>query len=253
MWRMVLPEKLAKLGETIEGRLAPPLYRRSRVVTLSESSRNEILELLRLRPRQVSVAPPGIEPGFSPGGQRDEQPLVVAVGRLVPVKRFDLLMEGLVAARRRCPTLQAAIIGEGYERPALEALRDRLGARDWIALPGRVEDAELLHWYRRAWVVASTSLREGWGMTLTEAAACGTPAVATDIAGHRDAVAGGQSGVLVRSDANEFGDALATVLTDDVLRARLAKGALERARWFTWDTTARITLEALADEALRRP
>jgi glycosyltransferase involved in cell wall biosynthesis len=85
-------------------------------------------------------------------------------------------------------------------------------------------------------------------MTLTEAAACGTPAVATNIAGHADAVVDGESGVLVDA-VDQLSEALARVLGDDVLRSRLSKGALERARWFTWDATARRALEALAAEA----
>jgi glycosyltransferase involved in cell wall biosynthesis len=85
-------------------------------------------------------------------------------------------------------------------------------------------------------------------MTLTEAAACGTPAVATNIAGHADAVVDGESGVLV-DDVADLSSALGRVLGDEVLRSRLSKGALERARWFTWDATARRALEALADEA----
>ena len=97
------------------------------------------------------------------------------------------------------PALRAVIIGEGYERPALEALRASSAPR-MARLPGHVDDEELVAWYRRAWVVASSSQREGWGMTLTEAAACATPAVATDIAGHRDAVVDGESGSLVRRD-----------------------------------------------------
>ncbi len=140
------------------------------------------------------------------------------------------------------------IIGEGYERPRLEALRDELGAdRLGAACPGRVDDDELVAWYRRAWVVASSSQREGWGMTLTEAAACGTPAVATDIAGHADAVLDGESGLLV-DDVDDLAGALGRVLGDEVLRSRLSKGALDRARWFTWDATARRALEALAGE-----
>ncbi len=127
-------------------------------------------------------------------------------------------------------------------------MRAELGAADWIHLPGRVDDDELVDWYRRAWVVASSSQREGWGMTLTEAAACGTPAVATNIAGHADAVVDGESGVLV-DDVDQLSDALGRVLGDEVLRSRLSKGALERARWFTWDATARRALEALAEEA----
>ena len=144
------------------------------------------------------------------------------------------------------------IIGEGIERNALEALRAELGADDWIDMPGHVEDDELVWWYRRAWVVASSSQREGWGMTLTEAAACGTPAVATSIAGHRDAVLDGESGLLV-DDVRGLGPALARVLRDDVLRSRLSKGALARARWFTWDATARRALEALAGQMAPLP
>jgi glycosyltransferase involved in cell wall biosynthesis len=228
--------------------LAPPLYRRSRIVTLSESSRLEIIELLGLEGDRVTVAPPGIDPRFSPGGTRSSTPLVVAVGRLVPVKRFDLLLRALAEAKAARPDLQAVIIGEGYERPALESLRAELGAQEWIELPGRVSDDDLIDWYRRAWVVASSSQREGWGMTLTEASACGTPAVATAIAGHLDAVVHGQSGLLV-DRPEDLGQALAQVLSDDVLRNRLSKGALSRARWFTWPATARRALEALAEEA----
>jgi glycosyltransferase involved in cell wall biosynthesis len=192
-----------------------------------------------------------VDERYSPGGQRSATPLVVAVGRLVPVKRFDLLIRSLVELHERVPATRAVIIGEGYERTALEALRHELGADEWLDLPGHVSDDELVDWYRRAWVVASSSQREGWGMTLTEAAACGTPAVATAIAGHTDAVLDGESGLLV-DRPEDLGDALVRVIESDILRSRLAKGALARARWFTWGATARRSLEALAEEADRR-
>ena len=197
MWGMVLPPTLAKLGNAMERHVAPRFYRHSRVVTLSESSRAEIVGLLGLPEANVTVAPPGVDDRFTPGGHRSPTPLVVAVGRLVPVKRFDELLRTLAKVKTDQPDLEAVLIGEGYERAALEALRAELGADDWVHMPGRVPDEDLVSWYRKAWVVASTSQREGWGMTLTEAAACGTPAVATDIAGHRDAVVDGESGLLV--------------------------------------------------------
>ncbi len=248
MWGMVLPPTLARLGDTVERRIAPRFYRSSRIVTLSESSRSEIVEMLRLPPAHVTVAPPGVDPRFTPGEHRSPTPLVVAVGRLVPVKRFDALMRALAKVKKDQPDLHAVIIGEGYERPALEALRAELGATEWVSLPGHAEDDELVSWYRRAWVVASSSQREGWGMTLTEAGACGTPAVASAIAGHTDAVLDGESGLLV-DDVGDLWSALERVLGDEVLRSRLAKGALARARWFSWDATARRTLEALASAA----
>ncbi len=247
MWGMVLPPTLARLGDVVERRVAPHFYRSSRIVTLSDSSRAEIVDMLGVRADRVTVAPPGVDARYTPGGVRSPTPLVVAVGRLVPVKRFDALLRALTKVKSDHPDLRAVIIGEGYERPALEALRAELGADDWVSLPGHVTDEELVSWYRRAWVVASSSQREGWGMTLTEAAACGTPAVATAIAGHTDAVFAGESGLLV-DDVGELPAALGRVLADEVLRSRLAKGALARARWFTWDATARRALEALASE-----
>jgi glycosyltransferase involved in cell wall biosynthesis len=88
-------------------------------------------------------------------------------------------------------------------------------------------------------------------MTITEAAACGTPAVATRIAGHSDAIADGVSGLLV-DDVSGLGAALERVVTDDAVRARLSSGALEHASRFTWGATACGTLQVLAAEATRR-
>jgi glycosyltransferase involved in cell wall biosynthesis len=251
MWDMTLPPHLARVGRLIESRLAPPLYRNTNLVTLSESSRDELVHDMGFAADRVRVVHPGVDAGFTPGGERSAVPLVLGVGRLVPVKRFHLLVDALAAVKARVPALEAVIVGEGYERESLESLLRERGTEDWISLPGRVGDEELVDLYRRAWVVASTSAREGWGMTLTEAAACGTPAVATDIAGHRDAVAADRSGLLV-DRIGDFPDALERVLTDDALRARLGDGAIARAAGCTWDVTALGTLEALAADARRR-
>jgi len=252
MWKLVLPRGLAEFGHLIEHRLAPPFYRNSRVVTLSHSSKAEIVERLHLSPEKITVTPPGVEPRFTPGGERSAVPLVVAVGRLVPVKRLPLLIEALVRLKSALPELRAVLAGEGYERPALEALLRAHGAEAWIELPGYVDDDALVDLYRSAWVVASSSLREGWGMTVTEAGACGTPSVATRIGGHEDAVDDGVSGILV-DGTEEMVAALDSVLRDELLRRRLGRGALDHAARLTWDATARGTLAALGSEALAHP
>ena len=135
---MVLPPTLARLGDLAERRIAPRFYRSSRIVTLSESSRDEIVEHAGLPGRPGDGgAPRAWMPATRRVATARPQPLVVAVGRLVPVKRFDALLRALAEVKADQPDLQAVIIGEGYERPALEALRDELGASDWISLPGR--------------------------------------------------------------------------------------------------------------------
>jgi glycosyltransferase involved in cell wall biosynthesis len=253
LWRKTFAESPAvgAFGEMLETKIAPLLYRRTKIVTLSSSSKAELVDDMGFRPDRVDVVPPGIDERFSPGGARSDVPLVVAVGRLVPVKRYDVLLNVLAELKPHHPELRAVIASEGYERPALEALRHELGADDWIDLPGWLSDDQIVDLYRRAWVLASASSREGWDMTVTEAAACGTPSVVTDIAGHRDAVDPGRSGYLA-ADERALVARLDEVLSDDVLRKRLGEGSIEHAGRFTWDATAYGTFKALADEAARR-
>lgn len=253
MWPLVLPGPLARAGWLLEGTLAPPAYRHTPIVTNSGSSRDEIMRRLGLPAANIEVVPPGIDPGWHPDPAvgRHPHPLVVAVGRLVPHKHFDTLLRVAAEVRRTVPDLEVIVVGEGYERPRLEALVADLDAGAWVSLPGRVDDETLVDAYRRAWVVAATSTAEGFGMTLTEAAACGTPAVATDIAGHRDAVVDGSSGLLADSPA-VLASHLTAVLTDPALRERLSAGALERAAELTWEATATAMFDALVAGAHRR-
>ena len=244
MWPMVLPPKLARAGQLLERRFAPPFYRRTPIVTLSESSRAHILDRLRLPADNVHVVPPGIDPGFSPGAEAPD-PTVVAVGRLMPSKNFPALLDAMAAVRHKVPNARLRIIGEGYERPNLERRLAELGAAEWCTLEGRVAPEVLLEAYRSAWIVASTSRAEGWGMTLTEAAACATPAVATRIPGHTDAVVDNETGLLVdRND--ELAPAMVRLLTDHDVRRRQAAAALTRSAHFSWDRTAFDTLAVLA-------
>lgn len=251
MWKMVLPPNLARMGDTLERQVAPRIYRGSRMVTLSPSSKEEMLEI-GFKDDLVEIVPPGVDAHFRPGGTRSATPLIVGVGRLVPVKRFDRLIRAVVEARRSAPELELKIVGTGPDRSDLEALIEELDAGSFVHLAGRVTDEELVASYQSAWAVASASVREGWGMTLTEAAACGTPSVATRIPGHVDALAEGKSGLLA-DDQADLARQIARIATDGQLRQRLTTGALEHAGNFTWDATATKIMEILVDEALGRP
>jgi glycosyltransferase involved in cell wall biosynthesis len=252
MWNMTLGDTLGSVGALFESKIAPYLYRGSAIATLSESSKEELVHELGFPDDRVTVVHPGIDPRFTPGGERSPEPLVVACGRIAPVKRDGVLVRAAHRARARVPGLRLHIVGDGYEKPRLEAVIDDLDAGDWVSLRGRLSDAELVDLYRRAWIISSASAREGWGMTLTEAAACGTPAVATRIAGHADAVRDGRSGLLAEGDPASLGDAMAAVLADDARRARLSQGALEWAAELTWSNTATELMRVVADEVSRR-
>ena len=119
MWQMMLPEPLASIGALIERRIAPPFYRSSPIVTLAESSREELVRVLGFDRALVNVVPPGVDPAFHPGGERSPVPLVVALGRLAPVKRWPLLLDALLEVKRAHPTLEAVIVGDGPQRAEL--------------------------------------------------------------------------------------------------------------------------------------
>lgn len=249
MWDQVMPRPLSTVGRLLESRVAPPFYRRRPTLTGSDAVRDELLHL-GFPAERVSVVPHGIEPHFQPGGHRSESPVVVSVGRLAPVKRQRELIDAMAVTRARVPTARLRLIGDGPLRDELAAHVDRIGARDWVELVGRVTRDELVAAYQSAWLVASASLAEGWGLTLTEAAACATPAVATDIAGHRSSVVNGETGVLV--PVERMGDAMADLLLHTARRERLAAAALSRARTLTWDASAHRILEVLVAEVERR-
>jgi glycosyltransferase involved in cell wall biosynthesis len=249
-WDDLLPGWPGRIGHLVERVAVPAVYRRRALVTAAASARDEIVAHYGADPARITIAHHGIAERFSPGGQRSSVPLVLTVTRLMPQKGVEELIQALVRAKAAVPEVEATIVGDGPHRERFQKAAADAGA-GWIHWAGRVSDDELVEWYRRAWVVASASRREGFGLTLTEAAACGTPTVATRISGHVDAVDDGRSGLLA-DGTDELADRIVDVLTDRSLRDRLGAGALDHARRFRWDESAATLLEALCEEAERR-
>jgi glycosyltransferase involved in cell wall biosynthesis len=244
MWAEALPRPLDAVGRFVETRFAPWFYRRSRFATLSESSAEEIAELGIDRDR-LTVIPPGVHERFTPDPTcRADHPHVVVVGRLAPVKRQRLALAALAEARRTVPTLTAELVGDGPDRALVDEWIADHDAAGWVERRGRVSDEELVDAYRRAWLVVSASHAEGWGMSLTEGAACATPCVATDIAGHRGSCIDGVTGVLV-ADVGALGGEVAALLLDDDRRQAMGAAAIDHARGLSWTAVAARQLELL--------
>jgi glycosyltransferase involved in cell wall biosynthesis len=244
MWAEVLPRPLDACGRFVETRFAPLFYRRSRFATLSESSADEI-EALGIDRDRLTVIPPGVHERFTPDPtRRAAHPHVVVVGRLAPVKRQRLALAALAEARRTVPTLTAELVGDGPDRALVDSWIADHDAAGWVERRGRVSDDDLVDAYRRAWLVVSASHAEGWGMSLTEGGACGTPCVATDIAGHRGSCIDGVTGVLV-ADVDALGGDVAALLLDDHRRRAMATAAIDHAQGLSWTAVAARQLELL--------
>jgi glycosyltransferase involved in cell wall biosynthesis len=250
-WQHLLPTPGAQIGQLVEAHLVPRVYRGRRLVTVAASTRDEMVRQYGVSPDDVRVVENGVHERFSPGGTRSPAPLIVAVTRLVPQKGVDDVLEAMALVRQRLPAVRLAIVGDGPERGRLRQRIRELTLEDVVELVGYQSADAVVDWYRRAWVTVTASHREGFGLTITEAAACGTPAVARRIPGHSDAVIDGVTGLLA-DGVEGIADALLRVLEDDELRARLGGAAVERARTLRWDASARGIFDALCDVVERR-
>ena len=208
-------------------------------VTVSESTRRD---LLGFGFRRVFVVSEGlsVEP-LDAVPEKMGFPVVLFVGRLKRAKRPDHALEAFRFVKERFPNAELWVVGDGYFRGRLE----RLGFGG-VRFFGRVSEGVKCGLLRRGWVLVHPGVREGWGLNVVEAAGFGVPTVAYDVAGLRDSVQDGVSGLLVEDgDVEGLGEALVRIIEDEGLRLRLSKNALEYARRFSWDRSAEEFLKVL--------
>jgi glycosyltransferase involved in cell wall biosynthesis len=236
IWWYEAPKPVAWAGWAAEP-LYLSAYRRVRGITISDST---CADLRRLGLRaSIDVVPIGVStPALSELKAKELGSSLVSVGRLVPSKRFDHAIRALAELRKSHSSARLTIVGEGRERSSLERLAQRLGLADAVQLTGRVSEDAKVRLLREADVLVACAVREGWGLTITEAARLGTPAVTYDVPGLRDSVIDGQTGLLTEPTPAALADGLRRLLDDRPSYDALRKAAWERWRHISWDLTA---------------
>ena len=230
------------------------VYRGLPVEAVSESTADDLVRRGFKRDR-ITVIPNGVDLGYfspDPSVARFPEPTILYLGRLKAYKRVDLIVRAVAALKRRGVRCRLVIAGRGDDLPRLEALRKSLGLQEEVELVGYVTDDAKRELFRRSWVHVLTSPKEGWGITNLEAAACGTPTVASDSPGLRDSVVNDETGFLVpHGDVAALADRLQRLIEDPVLRQRLSTGARRFAERFSWERTAEATAAHLEASARR--
>lgn len=230
------------------------VYRGIPVEAVSESTADDLVRRGFSRDR-ITVIPNGVDLEFfspEPLGLRYPEPTVLYLGRLKRYKRVDLVIRAVARLRDQGVSARLVVAGTGDYDAALRALVDELRLGDRVEMPGFVSEDEKRSLFRRSWVHAFTSPKEGWGISNLEAAACGTATVASDSPGLRDSVVDGETGFLVpHGDVDALADRLGLLLGDPVLRDRLGVQARAFAERFTWDRSAAET-EAHLERVLAR-
>ncbi len=173
-----------------------------------------------------------------------DAPLLLSVGHLIDRKGHDLVVRALDGI----PGAHLAIAGRGPRERALRALVGRLGVSDRVRFLGALPQDELARWYAAADVLVLASSREGWANVLLEAMACGTPVVATDVGGTREALAGGPGILLTERSPQAIAEGVKALLA----RPELRRQATAHARRFTWDAVGIGVREVLERAAASR-
>ncbi len=222
-------------------RLIPRVYRHCRFAVISPSTRDDLVA--RGIPReQIDVVLCGLDHGtfrLVDGVQRFENPTLVHFGRMRRYKGIDIVIRAYARVRERIPDARLVIVGDGPERGALEKLVDRLGLRDGVEFTGRMAVEDMVRLLNRCHVFLNASPKEGWGLTVVEANACGVPVIGSDRPGLRDSIRHGETGFLVPyGDVEAFAARAVELLSDAGLWSRMSRAGLEWARSLTWDRCA---------------
>jgi glycosyltransferase involved in cell wall biosynthesis len=239
-WHQRFSAPVAHVLQTMERRVVPRVYRANLFVAVSESTA-AALEETGVDRRRIRVVHNGVDLHPLVEGEAPD-PLFVVLTRLVSHKRVDLILRAWERVRPRTGG-RLVVAGDGPERQRLEAL-----AGPHVEFHGRIAEAEKHELLRQAWALVHAAHHEGWGMVILEAAAVGTPAIALDAPGVRDAIASGVTGWLARTE-DELVEAWVALTRADAMRHRLGAAAYARARDLTWERTVEGFLR-VAEEAV---
>lgn len=245
---MYFPAPVAAFGRLLEGPVARRVYGERAVCAVSPSTRTEIRRRLRLR-GPVYVTPNGHRPSGAPPVPRADRPTITCVGRVTTHKRLELLIDAVGTVRASVPDLVVNIVGAGPASDDLRARVDRAGLGDHVVLHGFVSAARRDELAGAAWLTVSTSVGEGWGLSVIEAAAQGVPAVALDVPGLRDSVRDGLTGWLcAEADLATSIVAALDLLRDEQQADRIAEACRAWASSLRWSSTASRLTSVLTAE-----
>lgn len=227
--------------------MIPFLYRKVPIITVSRSSRQELIEF-GISEERVHIIYNGIEHTALGCADKSPKPLIAYVGRIKKYKQVDHLLQAFEMVKREVPEAEAIIAGRGDYNELRRLVKAEINSN--ITLAGEVSEAEKLKIMKKAWIFVTPSTKEGWGVSVIEANACGTPAIAYDVPGLRDSIRDGETGLLVpRGNVEQLARVMVKLLTDSELRAKLSQNALNWASNFSWDRSTEEFAKILEEVA----
>jgi cellulose synthase/poly-beta-1,6-N-acetylglucosamine synthase-like glycosyltransferase/glycosyltransferase involved in cell wall biosynthesis len=250
--RNYLPFPLSEVAIYLESNVMPNLYRNLPIITVSESSKRDIFARNWGYEENVEVINPGVDLTKFARGKKSENPSFIYFGRLKNYKNVDIALKAFSQICREYPDAKLDIAGQGEAMSSLKHLAERLNISDKVVFHGRVDNETRKRLLSESWVSLQPSSYEGWGITVLEANASGTPVIASDVKGLRDSVRDGKTGLLVPvSDVDALSKAMLRMINNPSLRERLSENAYFWSQKYSWREAANRFDRAI--EAVIRP
>lgn len=228
-------------------RFIPVFFRRNRFIVISPSTKDDLAGR-GISPDRIDVVLCGLDHSLYRNLEleRFERPTIVHLGRLRKYKSVDVALRAMRIVREQVPDVRLVIIGDGPHKERLEREAVRLDLDRTVEFKGFMGSEELVEFLNRSHILFNPSPKEGWGLTVVEANACGVPVVASDRPGLRDSVWDGETGFLVPyGDEEAFARKAITLFRDGDLWLRMSRSAIERVGELTWERCARGMEELL--------
>ena len=227
---------LAKLITVVE-KLYFIIYKNQDFVTISNTSMQDLIGL-GINPNHVKLIHPGVNSDLFHPCKKTEQPSIVYYGGMRSYKRPEeaiYLLNGLLG---KIEDVHLTMVGTGIEMPKLKLSVNNLNLTSYVTFKGRLSDVELSKIVSEAWLNVHSSITEGWGISIIEAAAAGTPTVAYNVPGVSESIEKGKNGLTVPDgDRNALREAALTILSD---HDSWSLKSIDVARKYSWEITAKL-------------
>lgn len=247
-WQIIYPGVAGRIGWWLESKVAPQLYRRRPYLTVSQSSRDDLVSL-GVGAERIDIVCNGIDvPLPSRLLPRSSTPRLIVLGRLVPHKQIEHALDVVAALAGEQPELRLDVVGAGWWHDELIGYAERVGVADRVRFHGFLPESERDALLDAAWLMLVPSVKEGWGIAVMEAAARAVPSLGYATAGGvTESIVNGETGLLVDSPA-ELIDRTRELLSDTEARLAMGKKARERAIGFDWQSSAARFEELILSE-----
>lgn len=241
-----LPFPFSEIAMVLERKLMPIVYKKSQIVTVSNSSKREIIKYKFADEKRIFVIEPGIDQ-LDIVKKESKYPSVLYLGRLKSYKQVDVLIQAFLEVANKIPKSHLYIAGTGEEDRNLKRLVNRLQLSNHVTFLGRVSEEEKVRLYSTCWVSVQPSSIEGWGITVIEANNLGTPVIGSKVNGLKDSIKHNVTGVLVPpGNSKRFSHAIIDLLTDHKKRLVYSKASLKWSKDFSWERNVE-TIEKIFD------